>query len=509
MMKHLFLFIGFFLVLIYNPLAQDLKVTVYDPPVEVSGNYGDWGTDYVAYSTEPMGPVSGVKRGNDTLFIAVPDTASAPTGALRILKSSNNGANWSLVINVTNVGTITKSRMVRSGLDTVYCTFRNSANNIYILRVNLPLVDPIRTIFSGSYRDFDCWASTTGSYYIFLDSLGSNNIPRLASTNGGVTWSQRALVSSNGANPYCQRSMTGDTCILMYYRDPFVADTTTQGVTLARYRESAAGTLASIAFIQPLIPAGLQRDQFAGTLIGSTGWVVYTEGAPGSRNLMVLTSVNNGGAWSSPVAITAGTADKYWFDMTTFSVGSGGLDVIYYHDSTGGPSNTTDKIMYTNAGVTAPGTFSAPFQISQFYPQNSSRDYKPLLIEYYNTLGDVGALWVGVDGANRRLFFDRLNAVTAVNNNNTGIPEQYSLSQNYPNPFNPNTKIDFSIPKGSFVTLKIYDMLGREVAILVNKDYSAGNYTVDFDASSLATGVYFYSINAGGFTDTKKLMLIK
>ena len=489
-------------------ISQDLQVTAYDPPIPVSENFGDWGTDLVAFNTEPMGPVSGVRRATDTIFIAVPDTVGAPTGALRILKSSNNGANWLAVLNVTGVGTVVKSRMVRSGLDTIYCTFRTATNNVYVLRVNLPLVDPIRVVWTGSYRDFDCWASSTGGYYIFLDSLGSNNLRRYGSVNGGVSWTQVGLVSSASAGVFIQKSMTGDTCVLMYYRDPFVSDTTTQGITLARYRESGSGLLSSVNFIQPLIPAGLQRDQFAGVLIGSTGWVIYTEGAPGARNLMLLTSSNNGANWSAHVALTAGTADKYWFDMTPYSVGSGGLDLIYYHDSTGGPSNTTDKIVYTNAGLTAPGTFAAGTSISQFYPQFSARGYRPLLVEYYNAGGDVAALWVGVDGANRRLYFDRLNAVTSVNNE-TGIPEMYSLSQNYPNPFNPNTKIDFSIPKNSLVTIKIYDVLGKEVAVLVNKDLTAGSYTVDFNASTLTSGVYFYNISAGDFTDTKKLVLVK
>jgi hypothetical protein len=90
-----------------------------------------------------------------------------------------------------------------------------------------------------------------------------------------------------------------------------------------------------------------------------------------------------------------------------------------------------------------------------------------------------------------------------------GIPETYALSQNYPNPFNPTTKINFAIPKQGLVTLKVYDVLGREVANLVNEVKTAGNYIVDFDASNLSSGVYFYSIKVNGFTDVKRMMLIK
>ncbi|MCC6866402.1 MAG: T9SS type A sorting domain-containing protein [Ignavibacteria bacterium] len=89
------------------------------------------------------------------------------------------------------------------------------------------------------------------------------------------------------------------------------------------------------------------------------------------------------------------------------------------------------------------------------------------------------------------------------------IPTEFSLKQNYPNPFNPVTNIKFGIPSASFVKLVVYDITGREVAMLVNKQMNAGNYTVDFDASQFASGLYFYRIDANGFTDVKKMILIK
>jgi Secretion system C-terminal sorting domain/CARDB len=89
------------------------------------------------------------------------------------------------------------------------------------------------------------------------------------------------------------------------------------------------------------------------------------------------------------------------------------------------------------------------------------------------------------------------------------VPNYYSLEQNYPNPFNPSTKIKYTIPKGGEVRLAVYDILGRETAVLVNEYKDPGEYTIDFNASALSSGVYFYSIRAGDFTDTKKMLLIK
>lgn len=85
----------------------------------------------------------------------------------------------------------------------------------------------------------------------------------------------------------------------------------------------------------------------------------------------------------------------------------------------------------------------------------------------------------------------------------------FSLSQNYPNPFNPLSVITFSIPNQEFVTLKVYDMLGIEVAALVNEELTAGYYTVEFDSKGLSSGTYFYRIQAGKFSDTKKMILLK
>ena len=85
----------------------------------------------------------------------------------------------------------------------------------------------------------------------------------------------------------------------------------------------------------------------------------------------------------------------------------------------------------------------------------------------------------------------------------------YHLSNNYPNPFNPSTKINYSITKQSYVTLKVFDVLGREIETLINKEQPQGNYEVEFDAPTLTSGIYFYRIQAGNFVDTKKMILLR
>ena len=89
------------------------------------------------------------------------------------------------------------------------------------------------------------------------------------------------------------------------------------------------------------------------------------------------------------------------------------------------------------------------------------------------------------------------------------IPAVFSLEQNYPNPFNPSTSIKFNIPKQSNVKLVIYDVIGKEVATLVNEMKQPGSYEAVFNGDNFASGVYFYRLEAGNFTDVKKMVLIK
>lgn len=99
-----------------------------------------------------------------------------------------------------------------------------------------------------------------------------------------------------------------------------------------------------------------------------------------------------------------------------------------------------------------------------------------------------------------------LNSITHVENNSAKI---FLLNQNYPNPFNPTTKIKFQIPEFTFVRLTIYDIIGNEVRIIVDENKSAGTYEVDITANDLPSGIYFYTLRAGKYFDSKKMILLK
>jgi len=505
-MKKIFNALLLLVLICFTSFSQDITTTVYDPPVPYNGQVGDWGTDIVVSNTEPFGRPSGVFRNtNNTVYVAIPDTNIQAGKSLVILSTTNNGANWSTVGTVQPGGIIIpKVKMVcRTGSDSVYCIML-IGSTIYcwnIITNNFNVFTAYTTI-----RDFDAAMSSTNSLYLIIDLNTGNDVRVFGSINGGITWPTNVNLSTSAARPTIYMSGLGDTMMINYMTP--IADTLTSQIRNVRYRETSPGAISTASSFSTPIAPGVTKDQFMGVLNGQNAWIFYTTGTTGSINLNCITSIDGGTTFSAPVTIgSLPSRDEYWFDARHYA---SGVDLIFYSDSLqgGSPTTSSDKLFNSYASNSSPGTFVTPTQVNDRPMEWSARGYIPVLIEYNNAGSDAAALWVGIDGANKRLYFDRFGAVVGVNNENS-IPEKFTLGQNYPNPFNPNTKIDFSIPKNSLVTIKVYDVLGKEVAVLVNKNLTIGSYTVDFNASSLTSGVYFYTISAGEFTETKKLVLVK
>ena len=112
------------------------------------------------------------------------------------------------------------------------------------------------------------------------------------------------------------------------------------------------------------------------------------------------------------------------------------------------------------------------------------------------------------EGAGFNIYL-AIDGVTAVEDRNDALVERFHLEQNYPNPFNPSTTIKYHVPENSFVSVKVYDMLGKEVTSLVNEEKSVGSYEVNFDASKLSSGFYLYTMRVGNFVETKKMIFLK
>jgi hypothetical protein len=177
-----------------------------------------------------------------------------------------------------------------------------------------------------------------------------------------------------------------------------------------------------------------------------------------------------------------------------------------------------DKLTFKNYGIeksydlrtiyAIPGSGAFFFHMDISLTANTSHQIVPDWQDLVNT--DV-TIYVdnGIDGTIDDTLMLKNQITNVEDRGNLYIPKEYKLEQNYPNPFNPSTTIKYSLPKESFVNLKIYNLIGEEVATLVNEEKTIGNYVIEFDATALPSGVYFYRIQAGSFVETKKMILLK
>jgi len=251
-----------------------------------------------------------------------------------------------------------------------------------------------------------------------------------------------------------------------------------------------------------------------------TGWTITGAGAASWLHAAVSGyGVGSGSAeYNSWATFNAGSINSLLFSPITASSGWFIMDIAYapYPAS---PPYWQDSlvILYsTNGGGTWVSLArlgplqmqTAPASGSEFTPTASQ--WAHLSYSIPTGTNSLQFLAEGADGND--LYIDSIcvtNAPLGIRQLSSNIPNVYSLSQNYPNPFNPTTNIEFGLPKSGQVKLVVFDILGREVKTIVNEFREAGSYKVDFDASNLASGVYFYRIEASNFTEVKKMLLIK
>jgi hypothetical protein len=248
-------------------------------------------------------------------------------------------------------------------------------------------------------------------------------------------------------------------------------------------------------------PAGSTPNWFQGNNTVFNAYEGPTTGYVGA-NFNNVTGTNTIDLWliSPPVNAAAGDTVSLW---------SRSPDASTYPDFI--------KIYWSATGDTVPGsgnfvaignfTVSTAGWTEKRYTLPTAGATGRFAINYIVPNGGptgVNSDYIGVDLV--RLLGPSTVGITPINNQ---VPEVYSLKQNYPNPFNPTTNINFSIPNSGLVKLSVFDISGKEVATIVNGDVAAGNYVVNYNASQLSSGVYFYRIDAGNFTQTKKMLLIK
>jgi hypothetical protein len=247
------------------------------------------------------------------------------------------------------------------------------------------------------------------------------------------------------------------------------------------------------------------------SIVGNNIWF-------GTNNTRVYHSTNFGATGSWTPGTTTGCLDTYgvWFTSATNGMCAGEIALKTTDGGTtwtsgGTPGGTGNMTSLTGSGTN--------WWLTRGFNIYGTTDFGTTWTTAFT--GTTNALWATTTapGANQCLAgwsagaagqLVKLTGVpVGIANNNNQVPNSYTLDQNYPNPFNPTTKITFALPKAGNVELRVYDLLGREVATLVNEFKTPGSYTINFNASNIASGVYFYTLKSGDFTNTRKMVLIK
>ncbi len=187
---------------------------------------------------------------------------------------------------------------------------------------------------------------------------------------------------------------------------------------------------------------------------------------------------------------------------------------VYNASNSGLPGNRVNSVVIDSNGNKWNGTIGglAKFDDTNWTVYNTSNSDLPDNDINTITIDTYGNKWIGTWGG--LAVFNEGGVILSAEKNKENIPASFILSQNYPNPFNPTTTISYTLPldekrETKDIKLIVFDVLGKEVATLVNKQQPIGNYKVTFNASKLPSGIYFYRLQSGNFVETKKLVLIK
>lgn len=428
-------------------------------------------------------------------------------------RSTDGGVNWEPVVRLTNSpASSTNPEIAASG------------NNVFVV-----------------WRDF-----RDGNYEIYFKR----------SADKGVSWDNDIRLTNNG-------SYSIDPCIDIYTSVIQVAWSDNRDGNYEIYFKRSTDNGTNWDAVQRITNNASESNFPSINTISNNTILVWSDNRDGNSEIYYNKSTNAGATWGSDARLTNNSANSVNPDVTGYSNGSGynlyltwsdyrdGNSEVYFKRSTdNGVSWNTDQRITNDAGISI-------YPVLDVFGQNLYivwQDYRAGNYGvYYNRSLNSGLSWdidlklntsaLGASAPSICIYNTGLHVVwcderdndleiyykqnptgniTSITNTGTEIPENFSLSQNFPNPFNPTTNFEFSIPLlrgvdvpstrdggGVFITLEIYDAIGRKIETLVNSAMNPGTYKVEWKASNYNSGVYFYRLTAGSYRETKKMLLVK
>ncbi|MGD1046982.1 MAG: YCF48-related protein [Bacteroidota bacterium] len=352
---------------------------------------------------------------------------------------------------------------------------------------------------SGTTNDLSAISFTDANTGTAVGSGGTI----LRTTNGGASWTSDSSGTTNSLTSVSFTDANTGTAIAI--TDGTILRTTNGGASWKRQQpDSAVELLYGVSFTNAnngtAVGGGTGPD-YGGKILhttdGGVNWTSQSSGTTDNLYAVTFTDVTTG------IAVGGGT----WFGNsggTILRTTNGGST---WTRQTSGTTFDLHGVSFidanTGTAVGDNGTILRTTNGGASWTSDSSGtmfNFRGVSFTDANTGTIVGNLGI---------ILRTKESATSVENKQAEIPKNFTLLQNYPNPFNPSTTISFNIPKRSNVSLKIFDLLGREVATIVSEEMLAGNHSKQWNAANMSSGIYFYRLYAGSFTETKKFVLLK
>ncbi|OGU72788.1 MAG: hypothetical protein A3H45_04660 [Ignavibacteria bacterium RIFCSPLOWO2_02_FULL_55_14] len=413
-----------------------------------------------------------------------------PGYGIRVSKSTDEGQSW------------TQSNFALSDhVDKLHMTIDVGEtspykNNVYIAYTDenfSPRVDKFSRSTNGG-QDFSTPVVITGS--IVADRTGGVNLTVGPGGEVYATWRAYNITSRRGRVGFNKSTDGGSSW------------GTATGIDTLLYEGSSKGLLYR-NFPSMAVDRSTPSRQ---------GWIyiVFADSsASTSPDIFLIRSKDNGATWSSRRRVNqdAGAKDQF-MPWLTVDPSSGNLYVIYY-DSRNFPANDSAQV-YISASNDGGETFKDLSVSDPFLPKpvlHGPPGYMGSYIGIVASNGVIRPCWMDDRTGINQIYSTRIPDsifLTSVPEVIEGtVPAAFQLYQNFPNPFNPSTEIQFSLPQKNHVTLTIFDLLGREIAALLDKDLSAGSYSTRWDAGCMPSGTYLYRLRVENFVEVRKLLLMR
>ncbi len=434
---------------------------------------------------------------NNILHVVWQDTRDGGNPEIYYKRSTNGGQNWASDVRLTN--------------NIEYSEYPTTAYSDQVLHVlwhdnrsdnNLELFykrstddgvtwgpDTRLTINNSTSVHASVFAADTNVHIVWQDNRDGNwEIYYKRSTDRGITWgADTRLTTNSSTSAYPTVTVSGTAIHITWYdvRDGnpeiYYKRSTDKGLTWG----------ADVRLTNNLLDSYYSTLSVSGFLVH----VVWEDMRDGNYEIYYKRSTDAGITWGTDTRITNNTASSQFVNIVSNNLSvhlvwqdnrDGNMEMYYKRSIDGGTSWSSDIRLTNNTGTS----------------NNSSVSV---------SLAAVHIVWYDNRDGNSEIYYKRdpSGNPTAITNIHLRIPFEFKLFQNCPNPFNPVTKIQFDVPKSGTVNISVYDMLGRRVAALVNQHLNPGTYEADWNASGFPSGVYYYRIISGNYTETKKMVLIK